>query len=196
METAIRTGSLSYTMDKLKLIKRMVICRPKFKLSKSSCFMYELNRAGISKRELRGYFHGKCMDIYRYQGVIRSTMQVCPWCRAKQYDHESLLFHIGRVHNKTGSNLWELRMQKDLYRLLLMYVRGGNYDALSFLTQSTCQFCEKPNIDGREGMCAIPESSRNKTRSLKLLGFSCDGFSWKNYDHTHAVIIYRRRPVC
>jgi len=196
METAIRTDPLTNTMEKFQLIKRMIIRRPKFRFSnKSSCFMYKLEEAGISKCELRGYLHGKCMDIYRYHGVIRGRMQVCPWCRVKQTDHENLLFHIGRVHNKTGSNLWELRMQMDLYRLLLTYVRGGNYDSLSFLTQSTCQFCVSSEVDGREGMCAIPESSRNKTRSFKLLGFRCEGFKWKDYDHTYAAIVYKRRPT-
>lgn len=195
METAIRTTPLTGTMDKFQLIKRLVIRKPRLNIHEDPCFMYRFRDAGISRRELRGYFHGKCMDIYRYHGVILGRMQVCPWCRAKQRDHENLLFHIGRTHNKTGSNLWELRMQIDLYRLLLMYVRNGNYDALSFLTQSTCQFCECPIVDGREGMCAIPESSRNKTRSLKILGFSCDGFKWQDYDHTHACIVFKRRPA-
>jgi len=196
METAINTAEITGTVEKFKLIKRLIINKPKFKPKhKSVCFMYRLADAGISTKELRGYFHGLCMDIYQYQGVIRSAMKVCPWCRAKQHSHDNLLFHIGTAHNKTGSNLWELRMQLDLYRLLLTYVRNGNYDALSFLTQSTCQFCEKPLVDGREGMCAIPESSRNKTRSLKLMGFSCDDFKWQEYDATHCCIVYKRRPV-
>jgi len=157
--------------------------------------MYDIAETGLIKRDLLKFFSGKCMDVYRYIGVIRSRMSVCPWCRKKHVDNKHLVAHISSKHNKYESTLFEYRMQLDLYRLLLEYCRNGNYDAMSFLTQSVCQLCSMPLIDSRKGKCAIPESSRNKPRSFKILNFICDGFKWKDFDHNHCAIVYRRHSV-
>lgn len=189
-------------MNKFQLVRRMVIKRPRFKIDKSTCcYMYDLDGLGVSLKELKKYFNKKCLDIYKYTGVVKSTATVCPWCRQnglpkeryKFSEHDELVVHIQRVHNKLASNLWELRMQLDLYKLLLEYVRNGSYDALSFTLHSDCQMCAIPNLKGREGKCAIPESSRNKVRSLRRFGFKCSDFDLRNYNHIHCAILYQRR---
>lgn len=78
-----------------------------------------------------------------------------------------------------------VKMQKELYSQLLRRVKSNkmNYFAHAFLFGASCQFCPNPSVEGRSGMCALPESARNKMRSLKLLGFSAYGFNPKWLDN-------------
>jgi hypothetical protein len=125
--------------------------------------------AGFSERELEKWFEGKMMDVYE---LLRP-------------------YRFRKDHSERDETI---RLSNDLYRLLLNYLRSGHYDALSFLVHRECSYCVKPNIKGREGLCAIPESSRNKPRSLRVLGFECANFNVASYSHNTVSIIWRKKP--
>lgn len=179
-------------MKNFVLHKRLVIEDPKFTFDTDGCFLNDYYTAGLTKLDLYDYFSGKCMDLYTYSGVVKS-MRKCPWC-GKMCEHlEDLVMHIGDEHKKSRYDLRLLKMQKELYTMLLDYCRNGNYDALSFLTHNSCTMCEQPLIKGREGKCAIPESARNKPRSMIYWGFNCKGYE-PCATPAKVAIIYQRRP--
>jgi hypothetical protein len=151
-----------------------------FKSPKHPCFLYNVDALGITLEELQEAFEGMYMDVYEYvplrklMGGQKITTK-CPWC-GESFDN--LVKHIWKEHKKKRDDLLIVKLQNELYKQQLRIVKSNkrNYFAHAVLFGSTCQYCVKPRIPGREGKCALPESARNKMRSLNVLGFSCDGF--------------------
>lgn len=152
-----------------------------------SCFLYNFYQSGINKVTLTNWFEGKIIDIYEFRGRFGTT-KTCPWCKAKLTK-----LHL-KSHNKTEDDLISFKLSNKLYQLLLYYLRNDHYDALAFLVKRECTYCINPNVKNREGKCAIPESSRNKPRSLSLLNFKCNGLDINKLSRNSVAIIYKRRP--
>ena len=172
------------------LLQKIIIKNPKINITDSgNCFLYQFYENGIGINALQKWLNGKIIDIYKFTGRFGKSTK-CPWCDFKK---NNLKKHI-RIHNKSINDIETIKLSNQLYGLLLLYIRNGNYDALSFLVKRSCQYCITPIVNGRENKCAIPESSRNKPRSLKILGFKCKNFNINNYTKNDVAIIYQRRP--
>jgi len=130
----------------LELFKTIELKNVRFSPQPHPCFMYTLDRLGITVEGLCGAFEDHLMDIYRYR--------------------------INRGIPKT------VKMQNELYSMLLKKVKSNKnlYFSHAVLFSAECSYCENPCVEGRHGMCALPESARNKMRSLNVFGFSCDSF--------------------
>lgn len=145
--------------------------RPKASL----CFMYWFKSLGVSPKEIAASLNYMYMDIYRWEDKGRQPrISKCPWCGEKI---EELEAHL-KSHGKSIDSLRIRKMQDALYRELMKKVKEdkNNYFSHVFLFGSSCQYCIKPLVKGRKGMCALPESARNKMRSLRTLGFKSDNF--------------------
>lgn len=140
------------------------------------CFLYDLKKLGITSEEFAASIEGWYMDIYKWiptigmGGATRQTK--CPWCEEKYKD---LIEHIDLAHHKKPKALDIVKMQNALYSKLMKKIKSNqrNYFSHAILFGSSCGYCIRPRIEGRFGMCALPESARNKMRSLRLLGFLC-----------------------
>lgn len=182
-------------MDHFKLIRHLAIKKCSLCPVDNFCFFYDFERAGLVNEDLVNFFENKCIDIYQYNKSLLTPLRAkkCPWCKVMYDDLEG---HIFSAHKKKVIDYNLFKMQLEIYyKLLLPYVRNNNYDALSFMIQGECVMCVEPRIKGREGMCALPESARNKIRSLTLLGFACEGFDVEDFDLSYCGILYQRRPV-
>lgn len=164
-----------------------VIKDPTFIIPKNTnCFMYE----SINHGELKYYLDGKLIQPFVVERRLGKTNK-CPWCNTT---HEDIEQHI-KEHNKTLKDIHNIKISNEAYSRLLVAVRNGLYDALLFSVHIDCPFCITPKVKGREHKCAIPESGRNKFRSLKRMKFSCKNFNIKNYSEETFVLIYRRHPA-
>jgi hypothetical protein len=173
-------------MLNFELVSRLKVKDPKISpVPSRGCFLYNFSGAGLSLKELESWFYGKYMDIWTFKGRYGTTRK-CPWCG--KYE-ENMSVHI-LEHDKTDLDIETIKLSNNLYRLLLHYLRSGHYEALSFLMRRSCQFCEVPRVNGREGMCAIPLSARNKPRSIKLLGLEFGVFYFAKYSKECVCIVY------
>lgn len=156
-----------------KLIKKIKInnCRLNFK--EDPCFMYNLESNGLIKDDLEEAFNGRNLLVYRYIATTLKgmTKRKCPWCKEVVKD---LMTHMDE-HGKDLDDYVAWKMQDRLYGLLLSKVKKGYYFATSYTNQK-CQYCIDPIKEGREGMCSVPESARNKVMSFRVMGFRCDEF--------------------
>ena len=162
------------------------------------CFLYDLKKLGITTEEFIRSIEGWHMDVFEWRIAVKKggaarRQTKCPWCEEKQKD---LISHIDLVHNKKSEDLEVVKMQNALYSQLMKRIKSNkrNYFSHAVLFGSTCAQCVRPRIEGRFGMCALPESARNKMRSLKLLGFSCQSFDSKYIrSKWHCAVIYPER---
>ena len=172
------------------LVKRLLINNVSLNITETShCFLYDFSGASINIKQLKNWFNDKIVDIYEFTGRFGGITK-CPWCDETSNEMPK---HIIQ-HNKRYADIETVKLSRKAYQLLLSYVRNNNYDALAFYIHRSCQYCINPSIPGRENKCAIPESGRNKMRSLRELGFKCDGFDVSKYSKNSVCIIYRRRP--
>lgn len=158
----------------------------KFEPRPHLCFLYNLEGLGITPEEFAASIEGWSMDIYKWEIVGRKggnpgRQRKCPWCDIKQ---DNLIEHMALAHYKKEKHLEIFKMQNALYSTMLKKVKSDkrNYFSHAVLFGATCTYCKKPRIESRFGMCALPESARNKMRSFKLLGFSCQDFDAKKLD--------------
>lgn len=154
--------------------------------NKVKCFMYKFEDSGLSIKQLEKWFEGKAIDMYEFTGKFPSKIRKCPWCGGL-YDNAKK--HI-KSHGKKGYDLMSIKIADSLYSLLLNgYLRNGHYEALSFMAHRRCSYCISPEVEGRHGKCALPESARNKPRSLAVLGFECDEFDIDDFNDMTVAII-------
>jgi len=164
------------------LVKKLVISNCKVKVNKKAqCFLYNFDLAGIVNKNLEKSFNGMTLYVYKFAHK-KIAGRKCFWCGKKLQDASKLLSHTLAMHQKTSADLELLRIQKELYSMLLKSIKAKKEFFQFIFTWRSCQMCVNPITKGREGLCAIPESARNKCRSLKELGFDCDGFldKWKS----------------
>lgn len=176
--------------------KALKLKNVKFNSNMHPCFLYHLEVLGIDLEEICEAFEGMYMDVFVYKptkklmGGQKITIK-CPWCGEK---FDNLVKHTWKEHRKKRESLLVVKLQNELYKEQLKRVKRDktNYFTHAVLFGATCQYCVRPAIPGREGKCALPESARNKMRSLKTLGFSCDGFnkSWLS-EELMGGVIYR-----
>jgi hypothetical protein len=167
---------------------------PRLKPQKDlKCFLYGTHPDSLALDFLKTWLkEDKFMDIYEFTGRFGSSVK-CPWCGTKYYN--LLEEHMEQKHKKTSEDLNTIKLSQKTYSLLLNYLRNRNYETLAFYIHRVCAYCEKPNVKGREGKCAIPESARNKMRSIKELGLTFNGFNPNNYSINAVAMVYKKRPV-
>ena len=173
-----------------KLVDRLVIKNPNIDIQETRCFLYDFKGGGFSLKQFTKWLDGKLLDVYEFTGRFGQS-RVCPWCKEPLNDDGICICMAFGDRNEDSMNT--IKLSNQLYRLLLDYVRNGNYDALSFLMKKECQYCINPVAEGREGLCAIPESARNKPRSMRLLGLEFGNFNFANFSPNAVAILYKRR---
>jgi hypothetical protein len=142
------------------------------KFRRMQCYLYHLDKLGITSREIAKGLEGKTMLIYRIIPRRISRRTKCPWCYAPV---EDFYRHIKKAHGKTRRNIALLDFQKDLYTELLRIIRETeHYMSLAFINNG-CQLCDDPVMEGRELCCSIPTSFRDRMRSLNHLGVTVSG---------------------
>jgi len=179
-------------MHNFKLVERFTIKKPTLVLDEKSlnCFLYQFKEGGFSIKQFTDWLEGKIIDVFEFTGRFGKST-TCPWCDNVIYSVED----CAKDHKKTEEDVETIKLSNHLYKLQLEYTRNGNYDALHLLMNKSCQYCINPTIKGREGKCAIPESSRNKPRSVRTLGLGFRGFNHKKYGSNTVCILYRRKPI-
>lgn len=171
---------------KQKLIKKFIIkdCKIEPKIT-TECYLYDFKLIGVTKENLEEVFNGSTLLVYKFAG--NTNPRRCFYCGKKLTDNSKLLKHVQLKHQKTSEDIRLLKIQEHMYKNLLNSLRKKNNKSFFHLTFTwrECQMCDSYVAKGREGICSIPESSRNKIRSLKQLGFSCKGFKkrWKSDDY-------------
>jgi len=172
----------------MKRIARKTIKNCKIKLSSknAACFMYDFDKLGITNKELAKAFEGAKLWVYKVDKLEMSkSTRKCPYCGEL---HPNLKKHL-KEHKRTSKDVALLKFQQKLYKELLDVQRKKQTIAAFVFTGSGCKMCANPIKKGREGLCAVPESARNKIRSLKTVGFECDGFKDKWLGEKYGVII-------
>jgi len=165
------------TAPGIKLIDRVRLKNVRFvfnkRLRNMKCYLYHMDKLGITERNLEEEFEGKILLIYtNTPKTILTKRHKCPFCFGP---HENLLKHLEEAHNKTISNLVELQFQFKLYKELLRIVRETKYYFSTMFINSGCQLCDNPVLKGRELCCSIPTSFRDRARSLHILGLTAKG---------------------
>lgn len=139
----------------------------------SDCFMHDFDLLGVTVADVRDELEGQRMLIYTGDFASGFRISSCPWCKES---FQNIDVHIFDKHTKTIVQLKMYKFQIDLYKERLRLLRAGLIDHTYFVYMNQqCQFCDFERARG-PGLCAIPESARNKTRSLVHLGFSASNF--------------------
>ena len=164
------------TAPGIKLIDRVRLKNVRFvfnkRLRNMKCYLYHMDKLGITERNLEEEFEGKILLVYSHKITSVGRGHKCKWCFGP---HEDLLKHIEEAHSKTISNLIELQFQFKLYKELLRIVRETKYYFSTMFINSGCQLCDNPVLKGRELCCSIPTSFRDRARSLHILGLTAKG---------------------
>ena len=171
--------SLPRLVDEITIIDNWIP-----KVQKHPCFLYDFKTMGVTPKQFGKLISGRKAMLFE-KPLMESLRAVkCPWCDFNEKEYKKnfkiamrnkrkdlrLSYHV-MTHNKNFVNVQALKFQQELYTYRLQLVREGYHGAIPFLVEHECNFCINPKIKGRENKCAIPESSRNKMRSLKVLGY-------------------------
>ena len=176
-----------------ELVDRLTIKDPTISLQETNnCFLYDFKGGGFTRKQFERWLDGKIMDIYEFHGRFGKSKK-CPWCGEPL--NPDLMCICMAFSGRSLDDRDTIKLSNHLYKLLLEYVRNENYETLGLFVHKKCCYCPKPLAEGRAGKCAIPESSRNKARSMKLLGLSCENFSIEDYTSSSVAMVYKRRPI-
>ena len=146
------------------------------------CYLYDFDSMGITPEQFAEVIVGEEAMIFEKPFKDKLAGTKCPWCdynarkkaqkgNLRTFDHQiSMQNHI-YTHVKNIVSYQVLKFQSELYTMRLQLVRQGHHECIAFLVQHECNYCIAPVIEGREGMCALPTSTRNRMRSLKTLGY-------------------------
>ena len=162
----------------IKRIKTITLNHVKLELSlKSKCFLHDLEFLGTDQQEFEKDLEGQQMLIYTGDFTKNNTLR-CIWCDEPIFtDLDLFEQHIYEAHKKISIDIQLIKFQKELYKEKLHLMRAGEIDHTYFIYMvKDCQMCSNQRARGR-GLCAIPESARNKTRSINAIGLEADGFS-------------------
>ena len=146
------------------------------------CYLYGLKALGVTPAEYAELIAGQEALVFEKPYSEQLRIISCPWCEYNSRDkakeaHLKKGFRGIRIedhiaeHNKNFVDAQVVKFQNDLYTMKLQLVRKGYHAALHLLVNHECQLCVTPRVKGRKGMCALPTSSRNRPRSLELLGY-------------------------
>ena len=141
----------------------------------TKCYLYDFESLGIEPYQFSDIIAGREAILFEKPFRDRLNGRNCPWCDVKTQRREQrgsrLQDHIFTHPGKTILSYQLVKFQKEMHTLRLQLVRKGFHEALSFFVEHSCQDCLNPTVEGREGMCALPVSSRSRMRSLKILGY-------------------------
>lgn len=161
-----------------KIVDEITMKRWKPKVNKKEkCFLYDFKNMGITPSEFADVIAGRKAYIFEQPFNDKLRAVKCPWCDFKESKRTEVNDHPVRLqdhifsHGKNVVSLQVLKFQKDLYSLRLQFVRNGYHECIAMLVEHECQFCLEKRVKGRELMCSIPTSTRNRMRSLKKLGY-------------------------
>jgi len=177
------------------LIKKMVIKNCKLKFHPydldETCYLYDFEKLGITEKELAKSFEGCHLRVYKNNMLSLSrSIRKCIYCKELVTDMKSHLV----IHNKKEKDFIIAKFQLDLYKKLLDLIRSKNVIFAFAFTTRNCDLCVDKVHKNRVGLCVIPESSRNKVRSLKMLGFSCDDFDDNWIQNAYYGFIIHKAP--
>ena len=163
-------------MMKICRIHSLTLTDVKLKPLATTCFMHDFKLLGIEMDDIRAELEGQRMIVYTGDFTGNTRITKCPWCGDKFPD--DAIGHMYK-HGKTEVHLKIYKFQIELYRERLRLIRAGKMDHTYFVyLNHQCQYCDYDRKRGR-GLCSIPESARNKTRSLILLGLTASNFPSK-----------------
>lgn len=144
----------------------------------TNCYLYDFKSMGITPAQFADVIVGKKAMLFEKEILPRLRGFNCHWCSFKEARRKPyvkmtprLQDHIFSHKDKNIVSYQVYNFQKELYSLRLSLVRDGWDESICFLVQHDCQFCLDPLAKGREGICAIPTSTRNRMRSLKRLSY-------------------------
>jgi len=147
---------------------------PKIK-KPQACFLYDFDSMGITFKQFVDIIAGREAILFEKPFREKVNGLLCPWCEYKAkktvYRGIRLSDHIFSHPGKNLVSYQLVKFQKELYSLRLQFVRQGYHEALAFFVEHSCQDCPTPIVKGREGMCALPLTTRSRMRSLKVLGY-------------------------
>ena len=149
---------------------------------KHPCFLYDFESMGITKKHFAKQVMGQEAFLIEHPLKEAVRLMKCPWCDYNSKDHRNRAqkkshYHGIRLdehiedHGKNVRDLQFYHFQQAVYSMKLGLIRQGYHEAIAMLVNNTCQFCINPIAPGRKGKCALPESARNKMRSMCQLGF-------------------------
>lgn len=144
-------------------------------VKENSCYLYDFEAMGITPDQFKKIIVGRPAILF--EKLFRETVSgmVCPWCGYKAKRNypksQTLQYHIFKHQGKNILSYQLVKLQKEMHTLKLQLVRRGYHEALPFFVEHSCQDCANPVSEGREGMCALPVSSRPRMRSLRLLSY-------------------------
>jgi len=154
------------------------------KIEKHPCFLYNFKAMGITRTQFANLIIGKKAMLFEKPLEEELRAKKCPWCDFNERGGRKMfsnrdgkpfktvpLSHHVMSHDKNFVSVQALKFQKELYVYRLQLVRDGYHGAMPFLVEHECNFCISPEAKGRKNKCALPQSSRNKMRSLKVLGY-------------------------
>lgn len=174
----------------IKRVHTLTLKNVSIKPVTSDCFLHDYEFMGIDKSSLKDEFEGQKMFIYIGKFSKSISFRSCHWCHEKMNTVQDYKEHLMKVHLKTMQSVSLLKFQEDMYREKLRLLRAGIIDHTYFVYLNYyCQMCDNRQKRGR-GLCSIPESSRNKTRSINALRLSSDGFDsfWKKLPNIGYII--------
>ena len=158
---------------KIYRIHSMILKGVKLDPKPSKCFIHDWEFLGVDVKDVQEELEGQKVIVYTGDFTSNVRFGKCPWC--KSYPEEDMGPHMFG-HNKSMIDLLTFKFQFELYREKLNLLRARIIDQTYFVyLNGMCQMCADMRARGR-GLCSIPESARNKVRSLKQMGFSADNF--------------------
>ena len=179
-------------LKNFKLIKRIPIRNVRLNIKPTNkCFLYNFKKTGISSQELVNWLEGRLMDVYQFTGQF-GAVRKCPWCGDSSFD--DLAEHLD-THCKTIRDLNTKKLGQKAYSLLLKYTRENSYDVLGFYAIAECNDCIAPVSPDRKDKCELAKATRSRLRSLRVMGFECDGFKIEDCDWRTMAFVYKRRPI-
>jgi len=162
---------------KIKHIHTIILKGVKIQPEICDCFLHDYETLGVTEEQVRDHLEGQRMLIYTGDFSSHYKLRSCPWCHEKEklVDDFFTAEHL-REHNKKPIHAKIRKFQEELYSEKLRLIRSGEIDHTYFMyTNSACQLCDNMLARG-PGICAMPESARNKVRSLRVLRFKAKNF--------------------
>lgn len=148
---------------------------PKLRKNTGGCFLYDWKSLGIAPDQFVDVIAGRSAILFEKPFTEKVRAKNCPWCefKATGKDHIGSRFrdHIFTHPRKTLLSHQLVKFSQEMYSLRLQLVRKGYHEALGFFVEHSCQDCPTPVVEGRNGMCALPVSSRPRMRSLNTMGY-------------------------
>lgn len=164
-------------MPKLKLVDEVKIKKwEPFFPKNNPCYLYDFKAMGVTKKQFTRLICGKKAYLFEMPFLDRLRGTNCPWCdykspKRKKKTTPTLQEHIFTHPGKNIVSYQVKKFQEELYRIRLQLTRQGYHECIAMLVEHECQMCLHPYEEGREGMCPLRTTPRNRMRCLKTLHY-------------------------